>query len=205
MAHKVVNVQDLHTSATNLYNNVVVGGGEASADSILNNLYLGIENLKANWKGKDAGYRIQEVINVYNAMVSVRNALAELSVESSKVANMYRDIQNANGAGLDDLTILTFDAKVNLEEYTDNADTIDINEEVNTGKNHIDLANDSMDSFLNDVRTKYTEIMDNWTEGPGRDVATEAFDSFINNVGEYQQVLSEVSNNITIALQNYAL
>lgn len=205
MAHRVTSVQDLHTSAVNLYNESVVGGGEASADSILNNLNLGIENLKANWKGKDAGYRIQEVISVHNAMVSVRNALAELAVESSKVAHMYREIQNSNGAGLDDLSLLSFEAKTFLSEYSDTADTIDINAEVNTGKNYIDNANSSIDTFLSNVRTKYTEIMDNWTEGPGRDTATEAFQTFMNNVGNYKQVLSDASNNITVALQNYTL
>ena len=81
MNHKVNNVQQLYESAMALYNNVVAGG-DCSADSILYNLNQGIENLKVNWKGMDAGLRIQEIIGVYNGMVSVRNALAKLAIAS---------------------------------------------------------------------------------------------------------------------------
>ena len=62
MNHKVNNVQQLYVSATELYNNIVVGG-DASADTIITNLTEAIENLKQNWKGVDAGLKIQELIN----------------------------------------------------------------------------------------------------------------------------------------------
>ena len=205
MNHKVLSVQGLHVSAVSLYNELVVGSDSASADTILHNLLMGIENLKTNWKGKDAGYRIQEVIVVYNAMVGVRNALAELAVASSKVAFEYREFQNANGAGLDGLNYLSFDPKTVLGDYFDNADTIDINPDVNTGKNYLDTANSSIGEFVNRVTSKYNEIMENWTQGPGRDNATEAFQMFLNNAGQYRQTLAEVSNNITTALQNYMM
>lgn len=202
MNHKVNNVQNLHDTAVSLYNDVVVNG-DASADAILNDLNQGIENLKTNWKGKDAGLRIEEVIKVHNAMVSVRNALASLAVDSSKVAANYREIQNANGAGLEDLTSLSFETKANLGDYSDNADTVDINAAAEQGKNLIDNANNSIDTFAANVRNKYDEIMQNWTAGTGRDAAATAFDTFNSNVNQYRQVLSDVSANITKALQNY--
>ena len=190
MNHKVNNVQSLHESAMTLYNNVVVGG-DSSADSILYNLNQGIENLKTNWKGKDAGLRIQEVIKVHNAMVAVRNALAQLAVDSSKVA------------GLETLTTLSFEVKTILGDYSDNADTIDMNPAAESGKNSIDAANNALDSFIGAVKTKYSEITENWTAGTGREAAQSAFDSFLANVNQYKQTLSEVSANITTALQNY--
>lgn len=200
--HKVNNVQQLHETAFDLYQNVVVNG-DASADTILNDLDEGIENLKANWKGKDAGLRIEEVIKVRNAMTEVRNVLANLAVDSSKVATYYREIQNANGAGLEDLTTLNFETKTKLGDYTDTNDTIDINPSAETGKSKIDKVNSSIDSFASMVRSKYDELMQNWTSGTGRDSAQEAFDSFLSNVNRYKEVLSEVSSNITKALQNY--
>lgn len=202
MNHKVLNVQNLHESAMTLYNNVVVGG-ETSADSILNNLNNGIENLKANWKGKDAGLRIQEVIRVHNAMVAVRNALAQLAVDSSKVAANYREIQNANGAGMEALSTLSFEVKTNLSDYSDTADTVDINPSAEGGKNLIDAANNSLDGFTAAVKAKYSEIMENWQSGTGRENAQSAFDMFNNSVAQYKQTLAEVSANITTALQNY--
>jgi len=202
MDHKVANVQQLHDDAMYLYNSLVVGG-ENSADSILSNLSQSIENLKNNWKGKDAGYRIQEVISVHNAMVTVRNALAQLATDSSKVATNYREIQNANGAGVDQLNVITFDTKSVLADHSDNADTIDINPEAEVGKNLLDQANNALDVFKTDVRTKYDSIMENWTVGTGRDSAKDAFDMFSNNVNKYKETLDGVSSNITKALQNY--
>lgn len=202
MNHTVNNVQSLYESATTLYTNVVVGG-ETSADLILANLNNGIENLKSNWKGKDAGIRIQEVIRVHNAMVAVRNALAQLAVDSSKIAANYREIQNANGAGMEALSTLSFEVKTNLSDYSDTADTVNINPSAEGGKNLIDAANNAIDGFTSAVKAKYSEIMENWQSGPGRDNAQNAFDSFISNVSQYKQTLAEVSANINTALQNY--
>lgn len=202
MDHNVRNVQELHTTAYGLYNGVVTNG-DSSADAILNDLDEGIENLKANWKGKDAGLRIEEVIKVRNAMVEVRNALASLAVDSSKVAANYREIQNANGAGLENLSKLSFETKTKIADYSDESDTIDINPTAETGKNRIDKANNSIDSFTSIVKSKYDELMQNWTKGTGRDNAQTAFDSFLSNVNKYKEILSEVSSNITKALQNY--
>lgn len=204
MNHKVNNVQMLHDDAMYMYNTLVVGG-DASADSILNNLNQGIENLKANWKGKDAGYRIQEVITVHNAMVTVRNALAQLASDSARVAANYREIQNANGAGLETLTTLTFDAKTFIGDHTDTADTIDINSMAEQGKRFIDTANNLIGTFENDVKFRYQYIMDNWTMGSGRDSARGAFDMFFANVNKYKETLADVSSNITKALQNYTM
>lgn len=202
MNHKVNNVQQLHESAMDLYNNGVVGG-DCSADSILHNLNQGIENLKVNWKGKDAGLRIQEVIGVYNGMVSIRNSLANLAVASSKTAANYREIQNANGARIEELTILTDEPKTVLGDYSDTNDTVDINQAAEVGKNFIDTANSSMDTFASLVREKYDEVMENWTAGTGRDVALNAFETFLNNLNQYKSTLTDVSENITKALQNY--
>ena len=202
MNHKVNNVQMLHDDAMYLHNNLVVGG-ESGADSILNSLNQGIENLKANWKGKDAGYRIQEVIGVHNAMVSVRNALDQLAVDSSKVAANYREIQNANGAGLETLGTVATEVKTFLGDYSDTADTIDINPLAESGKSAIDNANNALDTFIADVRARYNSIMENWTLGTGRDAAQGAFESFMSNANRYKETLTEVSSNITKALQNY--
>ena len=202
MNHKVNNVQMLHEDAMYLYNTLVMGG-DNSADAILHNLSQGIENLKANWKGKDAGFRIQEVIGVHNAMVTVRNALAQLASDSAKVAANYREIQNANGAGLETLSLINFDVKTFLGDYTDTADTIDINPAADAGKNFIDTANNMIDTFKTDVKFRYQYIMENWTVGSGRDAAQGAFDSFLANANKYRETLSETTNNIAKSLQNY--
>ena len=203
MNHKVNSVAQLHEDAVALYNNAVVGGANTSADSIIANIMAGINNLKGCWEGKDAGTQIQNLIVVHNAMVEIRNALGALAVDSSKIAANYREIQNANGAGLEQLGALNCDPKTKTEDYTDQRDTISITQEANTGKQKVDAANDAMDGFIQDVKKYYGQIMDNWTAGTGRENAQNAFDSFLNNSSRYKEILNNVSSSITQAIQNY--
>ena len=203
MNHKVNNVQQLHMSAKELYDNIVVGG-DASADTIIGNLVSAIENLKQNWKGVDAGLKIQELIKVHNEMVTVRNALAQLAFDSSKVAANYREIQNTNGAMLEPLSPISFDTKNVLGDYYDNADTIDINPTAEVGKGHIDAANGDIDTFINQASTKNQEIMSNWTAGTGRENAQGAFDTFVANAKKYKDTLADVSSQVANALKNYS-
>lgn len=203
--HKVNSVTNLYNDAKRLYDSYVVGSGEDSADTVLLNLGQGIETLKNSWKGIDAGVQINSVIKIYNAMVVVRNALAQLAVDSSTVAANYRAIQMSNAASMDALNPLTFDARTVMSEYTDTADTIDITPEANNGKNKIDAAITNLDSFTVAVRGVYDNIMNNWQSGTGRDNAVQAFESFNNSVNDYKQVLAEVSTSVTTALRNYGL
>ena len=106
MDHKVRDVQELYTSSTDLYDNVVVKG-DASVETMLSDLEAAIKNLKENWKGIDTGEKIQEVIGVYNALVTVRNDLANLASDSSGVVSYYRDIQIANETPVERFDVLT--------------------------------------------------------------------------------------------------
>jgi uncharacterized protein YukE len=203
MNHKVNNVQGLYASSQDLYNIIVVGG-DASADSIIHNLRDGIENLKHNWKGMDAGKKIQETITVHNEMVKVRNALAQLAYDSSVIASQYREIQVANGATLEYLSPLKTEPAQPLADHTDNADTVDIVPEAEQGRVCIDTANTDLDTFIQNVTQKYTELMDNWTAGTGRDGAQTAFDEFVANVKNYKNILTDTSDHVAAALKNYS-
>ena len=203
MNHKVNSVQTLHDDAMALYNNVVIGGADTSAETLINNLNSGIQTLKSCWEGKDAGVQIQNVVSVHNALVGIRNALAQLAMDSSKIASNYRDIQNANGAGLETLSVINCDTKTVMEDYSDTRDTINITPEANNGKAKIDAANNSMDGFISEVSKYYNSIMENWTAGTGRENAQESFDTFISNSNVYKETLATASASITTAIQNY--
>ena len=60
-----------------------------------------------------------------------------------------------------------------------------------------------MDTFITNVNTKYNEIMDNWTQGTGRNNADQAFTEFLNKAAEYKKTLTGVSDTIANALKNY--
>ena len=201
MNHSVQSVQTLHDDAYGLYNTVVVGGGNSSADTILANLSAGIQNLKANWRGKDAGVQINNVIVVYNAMTGIRNYLAELAATTSKIAADYRGIQNSNGAGLEALGVIAADGVSTMGEYADNADTINITPEANNGK--IDAANSAMEQFITDARRYFENIKQNWTAGTGREELLNKFDGLVASANNFKNSLADVSSSITTALRNY--
>ena len=199
MNHKVNNVGQLYNDASSLYKNVVLG----TADTIINDLYQGINALKSSWEGKDAGVQIQNVIEVHNGMVAIRNALAELSKDSSLVAVKYREIQNVNRANLEALSPIAIETKNFTESYSDARDTINITPEANNGKNRIDAANNAIEGFINDVRKYYDMIMSNWQVGTGREKAESAFSEFMSKSNKYKETLAAVSQSITDALKNY--
>jgi len=205
MDHKINSVQMLHDDALKLYNNVVIGDGDFSADTILNSILSAINILKSNWEGKDAGIQIQNIITVYNSMIEIRNSLANLAVESSSVASKYRQIQNMNGAGFDEFEVITADNKPIIEVYNDTRDTVNINNEVTNAKTRLEKANDSIDGFVSEVKSSYEEIMDNWVMGPGRDVAQEKFELLIVNSQSYKDKITEVCLKIATALNNYSI
>ena len=184
MNHKVESVQGLHDDAFALYNNAVRGTADYSADTLINNLNEGINTLKSCWKGKDA-------------------VLGKLAADSSKIASNYREIQNANGAGLSALSTITSEDKTILPDYTDTADKVDITPEAEKGKAKIDAANDNIANFIREVSKYFNNIMNNWTVGTGRDEAKTAFETFNSQSTQYKETLSSVSSNITTALQNY--
>lgn len=199
MNHKVNSVQSLYDDSVSLYNSVV----NTTANNIINDLNQGIENLKNTWQGKDAGVQIQNVINVHNALVGIRNALGQIAVDCSKIASNYREIQNANGAGLEAFGPIACEAMSTLAAYSDNRDTVSINQEANNGKAKIDNATNTIDEFISKARSSYDAIINNWTAGSGRDNAISVFEQFFNTANQYKQTLSQVSQSIAAAIQNY--
>lgn len=203
MNHKVRSVQELYEDSKALYDDVITGGSDSSADSIIANLNRAIETLKNTWEGKDAGIWIQSLVEIHNAMTLLRNALSELASDSSKVAVNYRNIQNANGAGLQSFGAIEGSAKAKLGDYADNRDTINIIPEALNGGNLVDAANKAIDEFISKVSGKYTAITENWSLGTGRDRAQTAFDAFISNSRKYKETLTQVSENVRKAISNY--
>jgi uncharacterized protein YukE len=206
MAHKVASVQSLYEDSVSLYNNVVEGDNDHSASRVIRDLQDGIANLKENWGGKDAGAQINNIIGVNNAMVGVRNALAVLARESSKVASNYRDIQNSNGAGLESFTALNCEDKTVMEEYSDDRDSIDIKTEVSGGLAKIQAAQSELESFIAETKKAFGNIMDNWTEGDdNRTQAKDAIETFFRNADTYKETLAQAAKSADTAIQNYRM
>ena len=202
MDHKVVNVQELYEDACKLYNDVVCG----NADTVIDNLGSAIENLKTNWEGRDAGVQINNVVDVYNAMTKIRNVLAVLAKDSSFVASKYREIQNANRAGYEDLAVLTIsEEKAPKDPYSDDRDTININSDALIGKNLLETANGMFDDFKVEANRYHDAIMGNWQQGTGRNNAEAAFEDFMQSADKYKSILMDVSSSIADALKNYQM
>ena len=203
MDHKVRNVDQLDVDSRHLYTNVVMGG-KSSADTMIANLAVAIQVLKTNWKGADAGVNIQNIIEVHNELVTVRNALAKLAKDSSAVAANYRNIQIRNGAPLPDLVPVMITDKVFLPNHTDTADTIDINPAADGGRVLIVNTKNAIDDFISEARRIKDDILDNWLVGTGRSDADEAFATFEANAKKNKDKLELTCQVITTALRNYS-
>lgn len=203
MNHKVLNVGQLHADAKELFETSVVGAEDSSADMILANLQEAIQILKSTWEGRDAGVQIENIVKVYNGMVALRNELGLLAQTTTKIAADYREIQNVNGGGAEDLIVVKTDEKTFIEDYVDTRDTVNITEEAFNGKEKLEDAQTGLEGFQVDANTSLSKIMDNWLSGSNRDKAKELFDNFQGNVTKYKEVLTDVVDSLTTALGNY--
>lgn len=202
MNHKINDVGKLFNDSSDLYSRVV----REQADGIITELDSAITTLKNVWEGVDAGVQINNVVDVYNGMVAVRNALAGLAKDSSAVAANYREIQRMNKADIEGLTPITVDeGKPTMPAYEDRRDTVNITPEAMDAKNRLDSATQEYETFKTSVERGYSDIMDNWTAGIGRNNADSAFNDFIANADRYKRILQDVSASIATALKNYQM
>ena len=198
--HVVRDVQMLYDDSRALYDNSVL----KDADGVIGDLDQAITALKENWKGADAGIQINNVVTVYNAMVDIRNVLATLAGEASRVASYYREIQNSNRANLENLQPLTVNTdKGKMAPYVDINDTINIGADAMRGKALLDGVLSRYDDFRNNAFRYSTSITENWQAGPGRDGLYASCEEFRGNADGYKKVLDEASKSISDAMKNY--
>ena len=158
----------------------------------------------ANYLIQEMNVSINNIIAVRNAMVGVSNAIDILAAESSKVASNYREIQNSNGAGLEQFSALNAEAKSTIGEYSDDRDTIDIKPDVTTGMNKINTAKTEIDAFITRTKEACNRIMENWSEGDAnRENAKQAIDEFLAKADQYKEVLNQASTSADTAIKNY--
>ena len=205
MNHKVNSVANLYETATALHKNVV-DGANGSATTVIQNLREGIEVLKANWEGTDAGVQINNVVNVCNAFAAIKNVLDALAVEASKIAVNYRAIQKANGANyLEDLApIREYEAEGVLPEYTDTRDTISIQPAAESGMRKLEAALNDMPGFMLNIKKEADALLENWTSGAKREEFKQTLEDFYAHNEEYKQMLEETVESVKTALRNYS-
>jgi hypothetical protein len=122
------------------------------------------------------------------------------------VHSKYREIQNANRAGYEDLAALTIGAEKNpLEPYSDARDTVNINSEALNGKALLDSVNGMYDEFRSEASRYHDSIMGNWQAGTGRNNAESVFEEFMQSADKYKQILQDVSDSIADAIKNYQM
>jgi uncharacterized protein YukE len=197
---EVNDLDGLYEQSKDLYNKVVC----EKADTIIDDLDKAIDILQNSWGGADAGVQINNVVGVFNNMLTVRNALANLAKNAVDVAVYYKDIQFANRANKGEYQSINIaDHKTPKADYVDERDIISINEESLKGKDLLDAVVDLFDEFRATVESYYNDIMSKWTAGTGRDVAVNAFEDFSKSASKYKQILSDVSQSISEAINNY--
>lgn len=201
--HKVENVGKLLEDSKNLLENIT-NGASNSAYGIIKYLDDSYTILTGCWKGMDAGVQINNIVTVYNAMVTFRRNMADMAIFAHSIGIHYREIQSLNGANVEVPAPINDGVSVSAKaEYHDNTDTIDITPEAMTAKNKLDIAKNSFEDLKSSFASLKNAILSNWTAGDRHDEFEGIFQDFESSFKKYEELLNEVCETITKALANY--
>jgi len=200
MEHRVENVGSLFEDSKKILIEVVKG----TTDDMLGNISSAINNLKNTWKGKDAGVQIMNVITTYNILVKFRNDLSKIATNCMEIAAKYRNVHISNGVSAEHFSVSRIDDLPTLQEYFDNADTVNILPQADSSRASLEKAVVNMESLLTLIREYQGKIFNNWVSGGStRENAYFVFENFIRTADRYSTSLSDTAKSIKTALTNY--
>lgn len=201
--HKVENVEQLLNDSQHLLNETT-NGASGSAYSIIKNLSDAIDILSGCWKGLDAGVQINNIVNVYNNMVTFRNSMSDLSSYSYSIGIMYRQIQSSNGASVEVPSPLQDSISLTTKNpYEDKNDTIDITDKAVEARTELENAKSAFQDLTMTFNQDKSAILNNWTSGDRHDEFEETFGDFASKFQNYETLIADVVDKITSALANY--
>ncbi len=180
-------------------NNMAAREGE----KLISDLGSDITNLKAHWKGSDATVHINNLIKVYDALISLAtDAKGVTSVAANKIIAMQQVRQSNGGAGMvgNPLPSSAPNAggigpvEETSEYYCDPSAKGDYDQLVQICTDY--------NAFRNNFQTKKDELLSNWTAGADRGNAVNAFNEFEQNAETYNTYLTNAKENLGIAVSN---
>lgn len=198
------NIKDLnllYLDAKELVNKIVL---EVYDNSVLKSINDAINSLDEFWRGQDAVYQTNKIIEAKNFIINNRDSLGEVGVLISKIVKANRDKDNTNSNLLPPYSQLYFN-KIKKQEYIDNSSL-----EVFLD-NNITILFNNFNSILSDLEginktvTKIKESINaNWDdETEDRKNVIKSLDIFIDDNNKSIKNIENITKGIKTAIDNY--
>lgn len=203
-AIKVRSVDGLYDTAKDLLSKNVRGTNPDSFDAIITSVDKAIIHLQNKWKGPDAGVNIGDLVKVRNGLVNYRNVMGELAVTAGDISIDFRNTQIANLANKPAFSKLVNEEKNMMPEYSDNTDQENLEPDARADQQLVKAAVNNCEALITSLRSRNTQLFDNWQKGGNRQKYYDAFNDFTQKFnGEYKPKLEHISSNLDQALKNW--
>lgn len=204
MVHEISSLEELISSSTNVVN----VDAKVTAKNVLDKLNQAytILGVNENWKGKDAGAQINNIVEVYNAMAKYHYNLADLGTYVfNDIAVKYREIQSQNGASVEVPAKFATPEQVAAISYQpDQRDVVEIkDDEANNAVADLDEAVKGLEELISAFKNDFSVITTNWKSGPKREEFMSEFQDFESNIKGFEEKLNEAKEHVSRAVANY--
>lgn len=172
---------------------------------LLGDLGTDITNLKAHWKGNDATVHINNLITVYEGLVSTITSAKQITAAAGSQMIAIQQVRQANGGSGSIGSELSASAPES-NTYTRNEETLEYYCDP-AARGDLSLLEEICNTF-NTFKSQFVSdkdaLMSNWTAGANHEEAVSCFNNFIENADTFYSYLTNAKENLSTAVSNIA-
>ena len=176
---------------------------KASGSNLISDLSIVINNLKVHWRGTDATAHINNLITVYNALVTLVTDAKDVTFTAGAAISAVQMVRRSNcgfgnvGGPLDrtapDASSLP-EVESTHEYFCDPS--------IKTDYNLLEQICSNYCIFESKFGIIKNNLMSNWIDGANREKAVTVFGTFDENSKTYNTYLTGAKENLNIAVNN---
>lgn len=196
-----INVRDLDLGYTQCEDLNTLSKNDGT--NLINNLSTDITNLKAHWKGTDATVHINNLIKVYDALVSLVTDAKGVTASAGARISAIQEVRRANGGsgnvgGVLDSSAPDASSMQTVEETSEYY----CDPSARTDYSLLETICTDYSSFISKFTSQKDALLSNWTAGADRENAVKIFDEFSSNSETYNKYLTSAKENLGTAVSN---
>lgn len=197
---QVTNLDEAYTKCEEL--NTLVS---TSGTKLLGDLGTDISNLKVHWKGNDATVHINNLIAVYEGLVSTITAAKQITAAAGSEIIAIQQVRQANGGSGPVGSELSPSAPES-NTYTRNEETLEYycDPSASGDLSLLEEICNSFNTFKSQFVTDKDSLMANWTAGANHEDAVNCFNNFVENADTFYSYLTNAKENLSTAVSNIA-
>ena len=175
----------------------------SSGEKLIGDLGTIITNLKAHWIGSDATVHINNLIKVYNGVVTVVTDAKIVSSNAGSAIIAIQEVRRSNGGSANVGTILPKNAPDSIT-FQNNENTMEYkcDPAAKTDYQQLETVCTDFETFKTKFESIKNDLMSNWTAGANREGAVKVFEDFATNTETYKAYLTSARDDLQIAVSN---